>query len=72
MRTDGPGAEVSEEDTHMAEDDDDTINTTAEPVQVEQGTTDSEAGQTPATATGSQKSGLNTLGDMFHTKIGPY
>ena len=56
----------------MAEDDDDTINTTAEPVQVEQGTTDSEAGQTPATATGSQKSGLNTLGDMFHTKIGPY
>lgn len=72
MRTDGPGAEVSEEDTHMAEDDDDTINTTAEPVPVEQGTTDPDAGQTSAPAAGSQKSGSNTLGDIFHTKVGPY
>ena len=49
----------------MAEDDDDTINTTAEPVQVEQGTTDSEAGQTPATATGSQKSGSPSFLQLY-------
>lgn len=68
---DGSGADVSEEDTHMAEDDD-TINTTAEPVPVDQGTTDSDAGQTSAPAAGSQKSGSSTLGDIFHTKVGPY